>query len=285
MEGMRLVLEQLAPDGPVIVPTPVYPPFLALVRGLGRELLTVPMDPDAERAELDLNGIRAAVAAGGRALLLCHPHNPVGRSWTAAELAALRDIVEPAGVHVVSDEIHAPLVHPGVDFVPYATVASPGAPVSTLASATKAFSMPGLRCAFLVSHRTEDHDHLSRLPYVLNHGLTMLGQVAARAAYEEGEPWLDAVRERIAANQALFTGLVAEQLPRIRIRPSEATYLSWLDLRALRLDDPVGSALRHGVRIDGQDFGPGGQGHVRVNLATSTERVEQIAARLSAAWS
>ncbi|MDQ3383465.1 MAG: aminotransferase class I/II-fold pyridoxal phosphate-dependent enzyme, partial [Actinomycetota bacterium] len=86
----------------------------------GQGLLEVPIDPDAARAGLDLAGIERAIAAGGRTLLLCHPHNPVGRAWDRVELTALRDVVEPAGVRVVSDEIHAPLVHPGVEFVPYA---------------------------------------------------------------------------------------------------------------------------------------------------------------------
>jgi cystathionine beta-lyase len=286
MEGIRLTLSHLAEPGPVIVPTPVYPPFLLTVRELERDLLEVPIDPDAARAGLDLAGIAKAIAAGGRTLLLCHPHNPVGRAWDRVELTALRDVVEPHGVRVISDEIHAPLVHPGVEFVPYAAVATADAPVTTLVSATKAFSMPGLRCAQLISHRAADHLTIAGLHPALNHGMTSVGQWASAAAYRHGDDWLALVREQIAANHALFRALVAERLPSVRIRAAEATYLAWLDVRALGVADPVGRALHTGrVRIDGQDYGAGSTGHVRVNLATSTERVREIVDRLARAWS
>lgn len=285
MEGIRLTLEHLAEPGPVIVPTPVYPPFLVMVRALGRELLTVPLVSDGGRFTLDVQALGRAVAAGGRTLLLCHPHNPVGRVWSRAELAAVRDVVEPAGVRVISDEIHAALAHPGVEFAPYATVASPGAPVTTITSATKAFNMPGLRTAQLISSAAGDHSRIAALHPVFNHGMTTLGQVAAAAAYRHGEPWLDLVRERIAANHALFTAQLAQVLPSVQVHPAESTYLAWLDVSALRLDDPAGMALSVGrVRVDAQDYGPGGAGHVRVNLATSTERVREITVRLRRAW-
>jgi cysteine-S-conjugate beta-lyase len=282
MEGMRLTLHHLTDGGPVIVPTPVYPPFLVTVRDLGRQAVEVPVDPDADRAELDVAGIERAARDGARTLLLCHPHNPVGRCWTRTELEAVRDAVEPHGVHVVSDEIHAPLTLPGVAFTPYAAVASPDAPVTTLVSATKAFTMPGLRCAQVVSQRLEDHRRLTHLHPVLNHGMTTLGQIATATAYRAGGPWLDEVRTRVAGNHVLFRELMAQDLPAVRIRAAEATYLAWLDVRALSCPDPVGGALRAGVRIDGQDYGAGGAGHVRVNLGTSPERVREIVRRLSA---
>ncbi len=281
MEGMRLTLQHLTDGGPVIVPTPVYPPFLVTVRDLGRAAVEVPIDPDADTAELDIAGIERAARGGARTLLLCHPHNPVGRCWTRSELESVREAVEPHGVHVVSDEIHAPLTLPGVEFTPYAAVASPGAPVTTLVSATKAFSMPGLRCAQVISHRAEDHQRLAHLHPVLNHGMTTLGQIAAETAYREGGAWLDAVRERIAGNHELFRSLMSQTLPAVRVRPAEATYLAWLDVRALELPDPVAAALRAGVRLDGQDYGAGGLGHVRVNLGTTPQRVHEIVRRLS----
>lgn len=289
IEGIRLALHHLTGSGPVVVPTPVYPPFLVTLRDLGREVIEVPINPDGVRAELDLDAIARALvdSPGARTLLLCHPHNPVGRCWGVAELAALRDVVEPLGVHVISDEIHAPLVLPGVDFVPYAALASSGAPVTTLVSATKAFNMPGLRCAQLISHRDDHHELLARLHPALNHGMTTLGQRATVAAYREGGAWLDQVRARVADNHRRFRQDMARVLPEVRIREAEATYLAWLDVRALAIADPVAGALWAGVRIDGQDYGAGGGGHVRVNLATSPERVAEIVRRLSApeaAW-
>lgn len=285
MDGMALALRQLAEPGPVVVPTPVYPPFLATVADTGHELRAVPLLEREGRYRLDLAGIARELREGARTVLLCHPHNPVGRAWSAGELAELRDLVEPAGARVVTDEIHAPLTHPGTAFVPYARVASADAPVTTLTSATKAFNMPGLPCALLVSHRREDHVRLQQLPPVLTHGATGLGIVAAAAAYRDGDPWLAAVRERVAGNLALLGERLAERLPAVRMAPPEATYLAWLDVRELGLDAPARTALQRGrVRLDQQDFGPGSAGHVRVNVGTSPERVEQIAERLVRAW-
>lgn len=289
MHGMALVLDHLAEPGPVVVPTPVYPPFLALVRARRRELLPVPLASQDGRAVLDLDALAMAIRRGARTLLLCHPHNPVGRCWTATELEAVRDVVEPAGVRVVSDEIHAGLTHPGVRFTPYATVASPDAAVSTVTSATKAFSMPGARTALVISSQAADHEVLAALPPHTNVGLTTLGQVAAAAAFHEGEEWLDAAAERIAANHRSFRRLMTQALPTIALAPAEATYLAWLDVSALlgAQTDRQGlarEALAAGVRIDAQDYGPGGERHLRVNLATSPARVERIVARLGRAW-
>ena len=105
-----------------MVPTPAYPPFLEGIPLTGRELVPVPLDPDAERATLDLDRIAAALADGARTVLLCNPHNPWGRSWSADELAGLRDVVVRHGARVVSDEIHAPLVLPGGHHTPYAAL-------------------------------------------------------------------------------------------------------------------------------------------------------------------
>lgn len=297
MEAIALTLRWVAPVGPIIIPTPVYPPFLVLSTALDREIREVPLVRDAPRdagapsasdpqLTFDLDGIEAHARAGARTLLLCQPHNPVGRSFTRAELGALRNVVEPLGVHVVSDEIHAPLTLPSVDFVPYSSVASPEAPVTTVMSATKAFSMPGLRCAQLISHRAADHATLSALHPVLNHSMTTLGQHASVAAYTHGDAWLDEVRARIAANHDGFREAMARHLPAVTIERPEATYLSWLDVSGVAHPDPVAAALTHGVRVDSQGlgYGVGSTDRIRVNLATSSDRVAQIAARLGAAW-
>ncbi len=298
METMALTLRWVAPSGPVIIPSPVYPPFFVLARSLDRKIRAVPLiresakathhgtSPADLRLTFDLQGIKHEARAGARTLLLCQPHNPVGRCYTRAELVALRDVVEPLGVHVVSDEIHAPLTLPGVEFVPYAAVASPDAPVTTLMSATKAFSMPGLRCAQLISHRASDHETLNALHPVLNHSMTTLGQHTTVAAYTNGDAWLEDVRVRIAANHEQFRLSMSELAPQVRIERPEATYLSWLDVSDVSGADPVTAALQHGVRVDsqGSGYGSGSADRIRVNLATSPDRVAEIVQRLGAAW-
>ncbi len=296
MEGLALTLNHVAPAGPVIVPTPIYPPFLVSVDAQHRRALTVPLIHGGDsstrhpRLRLDLEAIEDHARAGARVLLLCHPHNPVGRCYSRAELTALCEVVERHGIHVISDEIHAPLVLPGTEFIPYAAVASASAAITTLISATKAFNMPGLRCAQVINARDHDHAALKAVHPALNHAMTTLGRQASLAAYIHSDAWLDEVRSRIATNHTAFAEAMAALAPRVRIAPAEATYLAWLDVSDVltgEAQDAVCAALEQGVRVDSQGmaYGPGSQGHLRVNLATSAERTLAIAQRLAAAWS
>ncbi|GAB3591349.1 aminotransferase class I/II-fold pyridoxal phosphate-dependent enzyme [Angustibacter peucedani] len=283
MHGVHLALTTLCEDAPVVVPTPTYPPFLDVVPMAGRELVPVPLDPDAEVAALDLDRVDAALSAGARTVLLCNPHNPWGRAFPAAELTALLEVVRRHGARVVSDEIHAGLVHPGFEHVPFATLPGADEVTTTVLSASKAWNLPALKCAQLVTGSAADTAALRGVPMVANHGTSSLGIVAAVAAYTGGQPWLDAWVERLAETRDAFAAAVAEQLPLARLRPMEATYLAWLDVRAYGHDDPAAAALREGrVMVnDGRTFGPGGEGHVRVNLATSVERVGRLVDRLA----
>jgi cystathionine beta-lyase len=120
--GIRLAFDVLCPPGPVVVPMPCYPPFQEVVPVSGRELVPVVTDPDDETAGLDLDALERAFVGGARTLLLCSPHNPLGRVWTRAELESLRDLTAGHGVRVVVDEIHGPLVLPGATFTPYLSV-------------------------------------------------------------------------------------------------------------------------------------------------------------------
>jgi cystathionine beta-lyase len=285
MSGVELVLRALCEDAPVVVPTPAYPPFLDVVPLTGRALVPVPLSADGP-AVLDLDRVDAALAAGARTVLLCNPHNPWGRAFTRAELEDLRDVVLRHGVHVVSDEVHAPLVLPGATHVPYAALEGTAAHTTTVLSAAKAWNVPGLRCAQVVTGTLADAGTLRALPLTANHGASPLGVVGALAAYGQGTPWLEELLLRLDSNRRLFGGLVADLLPGVRLRPLEATYLAWLDVRALGHEDPAGLALREGRVLvsDGARFGPGGEGHVRVNLATSPERVERVVRRLATAW-
>jgi cystathionine beta-lyase len=283
VDAISRVLSTLAEDAPVIVPTPAYPPFLAVVGHAGRRLVTTPIDPDAAKATHDLAAVERELRAGARTLVLCQPHTPWGRSFPREELEALRDLAEAHGALVISDEIHAPLTLPGATHVPYAVVASPGAPVVTVTSATKSWNVPGVKCAQIVCSSTEDAQRLRGYP--MHPGQSPLGTVASRAAYELGGPWLAELLDRLDANRALFAQLVAQRLPRARMRRLEATYLAFLDARAYGLASPGETALDRGrVWVDHRPWGPGGEGHVRVNLATSPERVEEIVDRLATAW-
>ncbi|MBI4942857.1 MAG: aminotransferase class I/II-fold pyridoxal phosphate-dependent enzyme [Actinobacteria bacterium] len=288
MAGVRLVLETLCADAPVVVPTPTYPPFLDVVPLAGRQVVQVPCVVDgAGRPVLDLDAVDAAFAAGARTVLLAAPHNPLGRAFTPAELAGLRDVVTRyEGGRVLSDEIHAPLALPGAVHTPYAAVEGTADHVTTIVAASKAWNIPGLKCAQVVAGNAADLAALTGVAHVANHGLSPLGVVATVAAYTEGEPWLDSLMAHLGAQRDLFGDLLAAHLPDARWTPMEATYLAWVDARAYGLPDPAAAALRDGkVCVNpGRDFGDGYTGYVRVNLATSAERLTEVVRRLSKAW-
>lgn len=283
VEMIKLVT---GPGDPVIVNPPVYPPFFQFVEHMDRQVVDAPLGPDG-RLDLGIleDSFRRAVAGGRRAAhLLCSPHNPTGTVHTAAELAAVAALADRYGVRVVADEIHAPLVAAGADFVPYLSVPG-GERGLSLMSASKAWNLAGLKAALAVAGPAAAAD-LARLPEEVGHGPSHLGVIAHTAALRDGTAWLDALLTGLDDNRRLLTDLLAEHLPAITHRPGEATYLAWLDCRALGLgDDPADVFLERGrVAVNsGLPFGTGGAGHVRLNLATSPEIVEEGVRRIAAA--
>jgi cystathionine beta-lyase len=281
--GVRVALDVLSESGPMIMPVPAYAPQLAVAEVTGRERVDLVVDPDAERAEIDLVRLDALFAAGARTLLLTQPHNPWGRVFTRAELEGVRDVVVRHGARVIADEIHAPLVLPGAEHLSYLAIDGTHDHAISVVAASKAFNTAGLRCAQLVVPDEIARKQLLDAPTVRNDSWSPLGVVAAVAAYTHGDAWLDSLRSRLDTNRTLLTELLATHLPEARMRRPEATYLAWIDLRAYGHDDPAAVALERGrVRLaPGHDYHPGLTGHVRLNFATSPARLEEIVHRLA----
>ncbi|MGW6890214.1 MalY/PatB family protein [Streptomyces chartreusis] len=283
VEMLKLVT---GPGDPVVVNAPVYPPFFQFVEHMDRQVVEAPLGADL-RIDLDvLEETFRRVTGGGRAaaFLLCSPHNPTGTVHTAAELAAVADLADRHGVRVVIDEIHAPITAAGVDFVPYLSVTG-GENGLSLMSASKAWNLAGLKAALAIAGPRSAAD-LARMPEEVSHGPSHLGIVAHSAALRDGTDWLDSLRAGLDDNRRLLADLLAEHLPAVTHRPAEAKYLAWLDCSALGLgDDPAEVFLRRGrVALNsGIPFGTGGAGHVRLNLATSPELIEEGVRRMAAA--
>ncbi|MFD7280496.1 MalY/PatB family protein [Streptomyces sp. NPDC059862] len=283
VEMIRLVT---GPGDAVVVNPPVYPPFFQFVTHMDRRVVEAPLGPDLR---IDFGTLeetfRQAVAGGRRAaFLLCSPHNPTGTVHTAAELSAVARLAERYGVRVVADEIHAPLVLAGADFVPYLSVPG-GERGLSLMSASKAWNLAGLKAALAVAGPAAAAD-LARLPEEVSHGPSHLGVIAHTAALREGTAWLDAVLAGLDDNRRLLADLLAEHLPAVDYRPGEATYLAWLDCRALGLGDDPADLFLHRGRValnSGIPFGAGGVGHVRLNLATSPEIITEAVRRMATA--
>ena len=283
VETLRLVT---GPGDTVIMNCPVYPPFYHFVEHMNRRVQEAPLGQD-HRIDLTVlaDAFRRSVAGGRRAAyLLCSPHNPTGTIHSANELASVAALAERYGVRVVVDEIHAPIVASGSVFVPYLSVAGAEAGISII-SASKAWNLAGLKAAVAVAGPAAADD-LARIPHWVQEGPSHLGVIAHTAALRYGDDWLDGVLAAIDDNRHLLATLLAQDLPDVRYEPSEATYVAWLDCRALGLgDDPAATFLERGrvALSSGPDFGTGGAGHARLNLATSPEVLIEAVERMVAA--
>jgi cystathionine beta-lyase len=287
MQGVYVGLQQLSgPGDGVIVQTPIYAPFLRAVEETGRRLAENPLALGPGGHELDLDGLRRA-AADAKVLLLCHPHNPSGRSFRRAELEAIAEVVLAHGLYVVSDEIHGDLVLSGERFVPFASLSREVAERTvTLTSASKAFNIAGLRCAVAVFGGDDVRRRFLAVPRHLRGGINILGLEATRAAWRHGQPWLDCVLDHLRANRDFVARTVASALPGVVHHPPEATYLAWLDCRALELEPSPFRFFLDRARValsDGATFGTPGRGFVRLNFATSRRLVAEALERMAKA--
>ncbi|CAN5538496.1 aminotransferase class I/II-fold pyridoxal phosphate-dependent enzyme [soil metagenome] len=275
------------PGAPVIVPTPAYMPFFTVPLWMGREVIEVPMARDGDRLVYDLDALDAAYRAGGSLLVLCNPHNPIGRVLDRDEMVAVSEVVERHGGRVFSDEIHAPLVYDGRAHVPYASVSdATAAHTVTAVSASKAWNLPGLKCAQLVLSNDADAGRWAEVGFMAEHGAANVGVVANTVAYDAGGPWLADLVGYLDGQRRLLGELLAEHLPEVGYRPPEGTYLAWLDCRRLGLGDhPAEFFLEHaGVALtDGPACGQAGAGFARLNFATPAPVLAQTVRQLAAA--
>ena len=282
--GVRESLARILPTGSGVVYTPpVYMPFGPWIRRVGMSPVAVPLiDHDGEDPRLDLAGIERALADGARAVLLSHPHNPTGVLHSRDELAALADLAGKYDAVVVSDEIWAPLAMPGVEFTSFLAVSETAREVGlAISSASKAFNLAGLKCAFVVNGNPEKFEvRRAALSGAVGH----FGALAAEAALTESLDWLEDMRAALAANLDLMEQLLAEHLPRARWRRPDAGFVAWIDLRAYPElgNDPAAAFLDEGrvALSPGPAFGTEGKGFARVNFACSQEILTEAFVRM-----
>jgi cystathionine beta-lyase len=281
--GLRVALDVLSDPGPLVLPVPAYPPHHDVARITDRTHVELPVDADAPAATLDLDRLDQLFRDGARTLLLTQPHNPWGRVFTRAELEGVRDVVVRHGARVIADEVHAPLTLRGATHVPYLAIEATSEHAVALVSASKAFNIAGLRCAQIVTTDAPTMQRLIEVPNALNDSWSTLAAIASIAAYTDCDDWLASIIARLDGQRTLLAQLLADLLPDARMRPLEGTYLAWIDLRAYDHDDPAAVALERGrVQVSpGQEFQPGLPGHIRLNIATSPERLTEIVRRLA----
>jgi cystathionine beta-lyase len=276
------------PGDPVILQTPVYHPFFYAVENNGRRVVRNPLKFDGRRYTMDLDDLRTKIDAAGRLLILCSPHNPVGRVWDREELEVLGRIAVERDLLVVSDEIHHDLVYRGRRHHVFAGLAPELAQQTiTCLAPSKTFNIAGLSTAVVAVPNPDllkrFEDEKERSGFDLGNAL---GIVAFEAAYRHGEAWLDELLPYLEGNVDLMATFLAERLPEIKLVRPEGTYLALLDCRALGLaPDALNDFFlrRAGVYFsDGRMFGDEAAGFVRINfgcprsvLREALERIER----------
>jgi cysteine-S-conjugate beta-lyase len=290
IKGLEIAITKFSrPGSPVILPTPAYMPFLTVPGSLGREIIQVPMLDDAGFFTFDLDAISGAFRAGGHLLIFCSPYNPLGRVFTRTEMTQLTDVVERHGGRVFADEIHAPLVYPAMRHIPYASTSEAAASHTlTAVSASKAWNLPGLKCAQVILSNEADRQRWEQMDRFAWRGASNPGVVANIAAFRHGEAWLDEVLAYLDESRRLLGDLLGSHLPWAGYRPPDGTYLAWVDCTALDLPGSPGAIVTERARVtvvDGPEFGAAGAGAFRLNFATPrpilAEMVERIAAALN----
>lgn len=268
-----------AVDGDVLTATPVYPPFMSAPRLSGRALQTVPLQQVDGAWTWHREALEAAVQRTTRLLLLCHPHNPVGRAWRDDELAVLADFCERRDLVLCSDEIHCDLVLDERRHRPMATLSeSISARSITLMAPSKTYNVPGLGCAFAIIPDAALQRKFTRAMAGIVPHVNVLGLVTCEAALRDGSEWRAELLRVLRRNRDRVLAAVAD-CPGLSMAPVEATYLAWIDARQLGVESPVQHFESHGLGLsDGADFGA--PGWVRLNFGCPLPTLDEALARL-----
>jgi cysteine-S-conjugate beta-lyase len=280
------VLAYTQPGDAIIVQPPVYYPFFSAVEKHGRKLVYNPLKLENGRLCMDFDDLAEKAKQGAKMLFLCNPHNPGGSVWTRDELTSLFNICREHHILILSDEIHADLVLRGSKHTVLAKVAPDTSDlVITAIAPSKTFNLAGLATSALVIPNEELRRRFSETIENLHISLgTLFGNVASQAAYTHGDQWLGELLEYLRRNLDMADAYFTGQIPRIKMIRPEATYMIWLDCRDLGLNDNelrdfMIKKARLGLN-EGQTFGPGGSGFMRMNVACPLDMLKDALERL-----
>ncbi|MGB0744653.1 MAG: MalY/PatB family protein [Opitutales bacterium] len=273
------------PDESVMTATPVYPPFLSAPEYAGRELIKVPLCLNSQdRWTLDFERMEATIQPSTRLLILCSPHNPVGRVYGKEELTALAEFCESHDLILISDEIHCDLIfEENRRHIMTATLGESIAQRTvTLMAPSKTYNLPGLACAFSIIENAKLRACFQTAIRGIITEVNCFGYAGCEAAYNQGEPWRQELLKYLRGNYEMVVQFLKDELPEVLFRPMEATYLAWLDMSALGLKSPASFFEQHGVGLsDGVPFD--GKNHLRLNFGCPRARLLEGLARMKAA--
>ena len=294
--AMVVALETVTvPGDAVVLITPVYAPFYRAVEGIGRHVrrsgLHVQRVDGRPYYRFDPERLHAA-AAGARALILCSPHNPGGRFWSADELSVVAEVAAEHDLVVISDEIHGDLSFPGQRFVPFSTIPGAAERTITLFAPTKTFNIPGLSLALCAIEEPRLRRRYARALHArMLEASNPLSLAAAEAAYRHGGTWLDQLRAYLAENYRALGAILGAELPQAALYRQEGTFIGWVDLSRV-WEQTQGNGRPLSVRFvqhareagvwvsDGHQYGGEGDAHVRINYGCARATLEEALTRL-----
>jgi len=297
VNGLYSAVEAFShPGDEVIVQPPVYYPFFGAIKNTGRQVIHNPLREANNRYEMDLEGLEKLFEVRTsfpvrmpriKALILCSPHNPVGRVWSREELKRLADICVQNNCLILSDEIHCDLLAPGVEHTVTATL-SPEIEQHTITfmSASKTFNIAGLATSYAIIPNDQLRQRYVAARAGHNSG-NVFGFAATEAALTQCDDYLEQLRAYLHENYKFFKEFITTRLPQLRVAELEGTYLAWVDMRQLGMDPlELQNFIRNKARLaldDGYAFGPGGEGFQRFNLACPRSILEEALLRLEKA--
>ena len=280
--SISLIIKEMTDiNDKIMIQEPVYSPFNSVVKDNDRELVKSPLIKlEDGNYVMDFEDIESKIK-DVKMFILCNPHNPVGRVWTKEELKRLGDICIKHNVKVISDEIHGDIIFKGNKHIPFASISEEFAQNSiTCTAPTKTFNLAGLQMSQIILPNKEDYKKLdlafARLDIRRNNAFSL---VATEAAYNHGENWLDKLLEYIEGNVDFAIKYIKENMPVLKVKKPEGTYLLWVDFSETGLsDEEVAKALVEKGKValnNGISFGVGGKGYQRINLACPRSMVEE----------
>ena len=289
--GVIEVCRQIVkPDDQIMINTPVYYNFFNWIKELNCKPYDAPLIENQLTYSLDFEKIAEGYASGVKVHILCNPHNPVGAVFSQLDLAKLADLADEFGVVIASDEIHAPLTYKEKSFTPFLNSSAVAKEVGiSFLSATKSWSIAGLKCAQIVAVGEKTRRIVAGIPTAVHSRASLFGAVASAAAYGESIDWLDSVVEQLDQSRTYLGGLLSELQFDIGYREPDGGYFGWLDLRSVdkfknlnSREDIAELLLTHGkiAVAPGHLYGPSGTGFIRINFATSFEIIEESVKRI-----
>jgi cystathionine beta-lyase len=287
VETLRVITQ---PRDKILINSPVYPNFWTWSHETHLEIVDVQLhqskeDVNGSTWHLDWAGIENAYASGIKVHLICNPHNPLGRIYTRDELEKLVALAKAHNVIIISDEIHAPLTFAEQKFTPLLSLGQDARSLGiTVPAASKGWNIAGLKCAIIVTEDEDMHDRLNAIAPATHYRASLLGAFATVAAFEDGEPWLDALMAQLDSNRKLVIDLVAEKLPLAKTHMPHCSYLAWIDFGEYGLAvDPFTHLLEEAkvAFVPGVRFGENFSHFIRLNFATSPEIIHEAINRIA----